>query len=264
VRRKGVKRRRVGMKRAPARRARGRMYGNKRPKRIQRATAVPKSALISFVTDKTFLYTPEALPSGDDPLSTGILQVSCNNLITPMLGDVGTWTAQEGTAGDAVEGLDDWLQHAPGGADGAGRYQTYTVLGAKVDVNSIASHATGTAPTGGYVNNYSVGIHKNSNDLSDVTAAISQERSAVQAQAACHKAPVSPIPTLPRSGKASPTSRTTHSFTVLSKPMYSRHPPPAESGKSSSHRVNPSLPTSRFHRSSSVSRFNTPCYSLTQ
>jgi hypothetical protein len=147
------------------------MYGNKRPKRIQRATAVPKSALISFVTDKTFLYTPEALPSGTDPLSTGILQVSCNNLITPMLGDVGTWTAQEGTAGDAVEGLDDWLQHAPGGADGAGRYQTYTVLGAKCDINSIASHAGGTAPTGGYVNNYCVGIHKNSNDLSDVTAA---------------------------------------------------------------------------------------------
>jgi hypothetical protein len=173
VRRKSrpAKRRRIGMKRAPARkgarRSRGRMYGAKRPLRIQRATHVPKSVVISFVTDKTFHYTPAPLPQAPaTTMSTGILQVSCNNIITPMLADVGTWTAQEGAAGDTVEGLDDWIQHVPGGVDGTGRYQTYCVLGAKIDVSSAAS-SDNTAVT---VNNYCVGIHKNSNDLTDVTS----------------------------------------------------------------------------------------------
>jgi hypothetical protein len=166
VRRKGVKRRRMG-KRAPARRSRGRQYGNKRPKRIQRATNVPKTALISFVTDKTFLYTPAALPSGEDPMKTGVMQISCNNLLTPMLSTGGgTWTAQAGAAGDKVEGLEDWVSGTTGTAED-GRYQTYCVLGAKLDVNSIASAATGAAQSS-LVNNYAVGIHKCTNGLTDI------------------------------------------------------------------------------------------------
>jgi hypothetical protein len=166
VRRVGVKRRRI-TKRAPARRrARGKMYGAKRPMRIQRATNVPKTCLISFVTDKTFLYTPAALPSGTDPMKTGVMQISCNNLLTPMLATGGgTWTAQDGAAGDSVEGLKDWVTGIP---DGGGRYQTYCVLGAKLDVNSAASADGGTAPAGGYVNNYAVGIHKCTNGLTDI------------------------------------------------------------------------------------------------
>ena len=144
------------------------MYGNKRPKRIQRATNVPKTVLISFVTDKTFLYTPAALPQGTDPMKTGVMQVSCNNLLTPMLSTGGgTWQAQDGAPGDKVEGLGDWVSGTTGSAED-GRYQTYAVLGAKLDVNSIASHDTGTAPTGGYVNNYAVGIHKCTNGLTDI------------------------------------------------------------------------------------------------
>jgi hypothetical protein len=164
------KRRRAG-RRPAAKRARGRMYGNKRPKRIQRATNVPKTALISFVTDKTFLYNPAALPSGTDPMKTGVMQVSCNNLLTPMLSTGGgTWTAQEGSPGDKVEGLSDWVSGTTGTAED-GRYQTYCVLGAKLDVNAIAS-ADIAAPSGQlpahYVNNYAVGIHKCTNALTDI------------------------------------------------------------------------------------------------
>lgn len=168
VRRKGAKRRRVGMKRRAPARSRGRMYGNKRPKRIQRATNVPKTALISFVTDKTFLYTPATLPSGTDPMKTGVMQVSCNNLLTPMLSTGGgEWAAQDGTAADKVEGLEQWVSGTTGTAED-GRYQTYAVLGAKLDVNCIASASAGQAPTGGYVNNYAVGIHKCTNGLTDI------------------------------------------------------------------------------------------------
>jgi hypothetical protein len=165
VRRVGVKRRRIA-KRAPARR-RGKMYGNKRPTRIQRATNVPKTCLISFVTDKTFLYTPADLPSGTDPMKTGVMQVSCNNLLTPMLATGGgTWQAQDGAAGDSVEGLKDWVTGIP---DGGGRYQTYCVLGAKLDVNSIASQViVGSGQQMTYVNNYACGIHKCTNGLTDI------------------------------------------------------------------------------------------------
>jgi hypothetical protein len=144
------------------------MYGNKRPKRIQRATNVPKTALISFVTDKTFLYTPAALPSGEDPMKTGVMQISCNNLLTPMLSTGGgTWAAQDGAPGDKVEGLGDWVSGTTGSAED-GRYQTYAVLGAKLDVNSIASQVIATGGPSNYVNNYAIGIHKCTNGLTDI------------------------------------------------------------------------------------------------
>jgi hypothetical protein len=145
------------------------MYGAKRPKRIQRATNVPKTALISFVTDKTFLYTPADLPSGEDPMKTGVMQVSCNNLLTPMLSTGGgTWQAQSGAAGDKVEGLEDWVSGTTGTAED-GRYQTYCVLGAKLDVNSIASQViVGAGQQIAYVNNYACGIHKCTNGLTDI------------------------------------------------------------------------------------------------
>ena len=160
---KGRKRRR-----ATRSRARGRQYGNKRPMAIQRATAVPKTAMIKFVIDKTFLYKAPGLPSGSDPMKTGHMDVSCNNLLQPFNTGVsaGTWTAQEGATTDSVEGLTEWV-----GSSG-GRYQKYMVLGAKIEVNSIASadiadpSDTNPAP---YVSNYAIGIHKASTGRSDVT-----------------------------------------------------------------------------------------------
>lgn len=156
---RGYKRRRtMGRKRS-----RGRQYGNKRPKAIQRATKVPKTAMIKFVYDKTFLYTPAALPSGTDPMVTGVIDVSCNNIIQPVNTGVsgGTWTAQDGTAADPVEGLNDWV-----GTSG-GRYQKFMVLGSKIDVNTIASAPTTTTATQ-YVNNYAMGIHKCTTGADDV------------------------------------------------------------------------------------------------
>lgn len=159
---RGFKRRRTMGRRS---RARGRQYGNKRPKAIQRATKVPKTAMIKFVYDKTFLYTPAALPSGTDPLVTGVIDVSCNNIIQPVNTGVsgGTWTAQDGASTDSVEGIDDWV-----GTSG-GRYQKFMVLGSKIEVNTIAS-----APVGGqdqqtlFVNNYAMGIHKCTTGADDV------------------------------------------------------------------------------------------------
>lgn len=161
---RATKRRRV-MKRS---RPRGRQYGNKRPKAIQRATKVPKTAMIKFVIDKTFVYNPPALPSGTDPMKTGHIDVSCNNLLQPFNtgASAGTWTAQEGSPTDSVEGLTDWV-----GTSG-GRYQKFMVLGAKIEVNSVASAdllqpGDPTAPP--YTNNYAIGIHKCTTGLSDVT-----------------------------------------------------------------------------------------------
>lgn len=155
-------------RRAPARR--GRSYGAKRPKAIQTATAVPKTVLIKFKTDKTFVYNPATLPSGTDPLQTGFLDISMNNMVAPMssAGSAGSWTAQVGSAGDNVEGLDQWVGTAQG------RYRNYVVLGSKVTVNSIATQdiaAPGElgAPSAHYVNNYAIGIHKCTNGQSDVT-----------------------------------------------------------------------------------------------
>lgn len=149
---RGFKRRRTMGRKG---RARGRMYGNKRPKAIQRATKVPKTAMIKFVIDKTFVYTAPALPTGQtDPMVTGHIDVSCNNLIQPINTGVsaGTWTVQDGNSTDSVEGLQEWV-----GSSG-GRYKKFMVLGSKIDVNAIASADT-TAATK-YVNNYSIGIHK--------------------------------------------------------------------------------------------------------
>lgn len=144
-------------------RARGRQYGNKRPKAIQRATKVPKTAMIKFVYDKIFVYTPAALPSGTDPMVTGVIDVSCNNLLQPANVGVsgGTWTPQSGAATDSVEGLTDWVGNS------GGRYQKFMVLGAKIDVNTIAS-APADATQTTYVNNYAMGIHKCSTGGDDV------------------------------------------------------------------------------------------------
>lgn len=149
--------------RATKSRTRGRQYGNKRPKAIQRATKVPKTAMVKFVYDKTFLYTPAALPSGTDPMVTGVIDVSCNNIIQPVNTGVsgGTWVAQAGNATDSVEGLDDWV-----GTSG-GRYRKFMVLGSKIDVNTIASAPLGDLQTL-YVNNYAVGIHKCTTGADDV------------------------------------------------------------------------------------------------
>lgn len=148
--------------RAVKSRARGRQYGNKRPMAIQRATSVPKTAMIKFVIDKTFLYNPPALPSGSDPMKTGHIDISCNNLLQPFNTGVsaGTWTAQEGSPTDSVEGLTEWV-----GSSG-GRYRKFMVLGCKLDVNSIASQDDTPATT--YVNNYSIGVHKCTTGQSDV------------------------------------------------------------------------------------------------
>ena len=162
---RSYKRRRT-MKRGRAR-GKSRMYGNKRPKAIQRATNVPKSAMIKFVIDKTFVYQPPAAPAGSDPVKTGVIEISCNNLIQPINTgtSAGTWTVQSGTATDSVEGLTDWV----GGA--GGRYKKYMVLGAKIDVNSVASTGTGTAGSS-YVNNYAIGIHKCTSGDSDITETV--------------------------------------------------------------------------------------------
>lgn len=157
--------------RAVKSRARGRQYGNKRPMAIQRATAVPKTAMIKFVIDKTFLYKAPDLPSGSDPMQTGHMDVSCNNLLQPFNTGVsaGTWTAQEGASTDSVEGLTDWV-----GSSG-GRYQKFMVLGAKIEINSVASADISTSETGQdpYTNNYAIGIHKCTTGLDDVKSSTS-------------------------------------------------------------------------------------------
>lgn len=145
--------------------SRGRMqYGDSRTKAIQRATQVPKTTVLQFVIDKTFSVEPPALPTGTDPMVTSCMNVSMNNLTAPMdaATTTGVWTAQEGAVGDSVEGLDNWV-----GTDG--RYQTYLVLGAKIEVESTAGRsATSTTP---YVPNYAIGIHKATTGLTDVTGA---------------------------------------------------------------------------------------------
>lgn len=85
-----------------------------------------------------------------------------NNLLNPIStpSATGTFTAQSGTIGDSVEGLDDWL-----GDDG--RYSTYCVLGAKLEVNGVATQGAGTTT----INNYALGVHKCATGDNDIVAA---------------------------------------------------------------------------------------------
>jgi hypothetical protein len=121
--------------------------------------------MIKFVIDKTFVYDPAGAPSGSDPIQTGVIEISCNNMVQPINTGTsgGAWTVQDGSATDSVEGLSDWV----GGA--GGRYKKYMVMGAKLEVNTRASTGTSTAGTT-LVNNYAVGIHKCTSGNSDITA----------------------------------------------------------------------------------------------
>lgn len=85
-----------------------------------------------------------------------------NNLTVPIStpSTTGTFTAQNGSIGDSVEGLDDWL-----GDDG--RYTTYCVLGAKLEVNGVATQGAAGATT---INNYAIGVHKAVGGASDIVA----------------------------------------------------------------------------------------------
>lgn len=123
---------------------------------------VTKTHVLEFVRDLTLKVAPIAPGTGATALDTSVLDVSMNNLINPIstTNATGTFTAQSGAIGDSVEGLDDWL-----GDDG--RYGTYCVLGAKLEVNGIAAQGGG----GTTINNYALGVHKAANGDTDVTPA---------------------------------------------------------------------------------------------
>lgn len=122
---------------------------------------VTKTHVLEFVRDLTVKVTPLAPAEGATYLNTSILDVSMNNLLNPIstTSATGTFTAQLGTIGDAVEGLDDWV-----GDDG--RYSTYCVLGAKLEVNGIATQGSSTNT----INNYALGVHKCAAGDNDIVA----------------------------------------------------------------------------------------------
>lgn len=122
---------------------------------------VTKTHVLEFVRDVTLKVTPQAVVGS---LTTSVLDVSMNNLINPIsTSNTGVFTAQSGAIGDTVEGLSDWL-----GDDG--RYGTYCVLGAKLEVNGIAA-TPDTSGTTSYINNYALGVHKAANGDTDVVPA---------------------------------------------------------------------------------------------